>query len=118
MTHRTLERAIGVLLVLEELGRALGSWREYHAEPMNLLWALWATFAVFLLAAVNLVRASRHRDTRVDWISLAGCLAWIGFVLWFGAAIGNLVDFRPLVNVIVTFVLGGFSLRNALQRAA
>lgn len=118
MTLRTFDRAFGVLLALGGLGHALGSWRVYRAEPMSLLWALSASFAVFLLAAINILRASRHRDRALAWISFAGCLAWIGFVLWFGALIGNVFDFRPLVNFIVTAALAGFSLRSALPRAA
>ncbi len=118
MTIRTLDRAFGWLLALGGLGHGLGSFHAYRTQPMSLLWALSASLAVFLLAAVNVLRASRRHDRSLSWISFAGCLAWIGFVLWFGALIGNMLDFRPLANGIVTGALAAFSLRSALQPAS
>jgi predicted MFS family arabinose efflux permease len=38
----------------------------------------------------------------------------MGFVLSFGVLIGNLLDFRALVNLITTLSLAAFSLRTAL----
>lgn len=117
MTLRTLDRALGILLALGGVGHALGSWRAYHDQPMSLLWALSATLAIFLLAALNLLRASRSHDAALAWISFFGCLAWIGFVLWFGSLIGNLFDFRPLVNFLVSAALAAFSFRSAWRAA-
>lgn len=82
---------------------------------MSLIWALSASFAIFLLAAVNLLRACRKGDRALAWISFAGCLVWIGFAFWFGLLIGNLFDFRPAINLVVTAALAIFSLRSAMQ---
>lgn len=112
---RTTDRVFGWLLALGGIGHGLGSYRAYSHEPMNLLWALCGSFAVFLLAAINLLRAARKHDVALSWISFCGCLVWILFVVWFGLLIGNMLDFRPLVNIVVTAVLAFFSLRSALD---
>jgi hypothetical protein len=112
---RTLDRIFGVLLFLGGIGHGIGTYQAYSKDPMYLLWALSASFAVFLLAAVNLLRAGRRGDHALAWISFAGCLVWIGFAFWFGMLIGNLLDFRPAVNLIVTLALAILSLRSAVQ---
>jgi hypothetical protein len=108
------DRIFGWLMALGGVGHGFGSWQAYHAQPMELLWALAASFAVFLLSALNLLRAGRKRDGAVAWVSFTGCLVWAGFVIWFGVLIGNVLDFRPLVHLVTTLVLAGFSLRSAL----
>jgi hypothetical protein len=110
-----LDRAFGCLLVLAGIGHGLGSYQAYRNQPMALLWALSASFAVWLLAAVNLLRAGRKGDRALAWISFAGCIVWIGFVLWFGLLIGHVFDFRVMVNLIITLALVAFSLRSALR---
>jgi len=112
---KTLDRVFGCLLFLSGIGHGLGSYRAYSKEPMVLIWALSGSLAVFLLAAVNLLRAGRTGDPALGWISFAGCLVWIGFALWFGQLIGNMWDFRPLVNSIITLALAVFSARSALR---
>lgn len=114
---KLLDRIFGGLLALGAIGHGLGSYAAYHGNPMALLWALSASFAVLLLAAVNLLRSSRPGDRGLASISFAGCLVWIGFVIWFGHLIGNFFDFRFLIHFIVTTVLAVFSLRSALQAA-
>ena len=111
---KTTDRVFGWLLALGGVGHGLGSYRAYSHEPMNLLWAWCGSLAVFLLAAMNLLRAGRIADRSLAWICFAGCVAWIAFVVWFGLLIGNFLDFRPVVNIIVTGVLAIFSLRSAL----
>jgi hypothetical protein len=111
---RTVDRVFGWLLALGGVGHGLGSYKAYHTQPATLLWALSASFAGFLLAAVNIVRAGRTHDQTLAWISFAGCLVWTGFVIWFAVLIGNLLDFRALVNLVITVTLAGFSLRSAL----
>jgi hypothetical protein len=85
---------------------------------MSLLWAWSASFALFLLGAINLLRAGRKGDRPLAWISFAGCLVWIVFVVWFGRLIGNFVDFRVLINLVVAIGLAVFSLRSALRSSA
>jgi hypothetical protein len=113
---RALDRVFGCLLILGGLGHGFGTYGAYSSQPMVLIWALSASFAIWLLAAVNLLRAGRKGDRALSWISFAGCLVWIGFAIWFGVLIGNMLDFRPLGNVIITGALALFSLRSALAK--
>lgn len=112
---KLIDRAFGCLMVLGGIGHGFGAHNAYRNDAMAMLWALSASFAVILLAAVNLLRAGRKGDRSLAWISFAGCVVWIGFVVWFGRLIGNMFDFRPLVNLIITLALAIFSLRSALQ---
>jgi hypothetical protein len=112
---KVLDRMFGCLMVLGGIGHGLGSYRAYGNQPMVLLWALSASFAVFLLAALNLLRSGRKRDRTLAWISFGGCVVQICFALEFGRLIGNVFDFRPLGNFIIALGLAVFSLRSALQ---
>ena len=114
---KALDRVFGCLMILGAFGHGMGSYRAYSSQPMALLWALSASFALVLLAALNLLRAGRKYDRALAWISFCGCLVWIGFTLWFGLLIQNMFDFRPLVNLIITVALALFSLRSALKSA-
>lgn len=115
---KTVERLLTGLMLLGGIGHSLGSYRAYSQDPMTLLWALSFSFAVFLLAGVNLLRVDRPEDRGLAWLCLAGCLVQMGFALSFGRLIGNQLDFRPLVNCIVAVSLAIFSLRCALRPAA
>lgn len=115
---KIVDRAFGYLLGLGGILHGIGSWAAYHRQPAMLLWALATSFAVLLLAAINILRSARPGDDALAWISFAGCLIWIGFVLWFGAILGNFFDFRPLTHLVLTLVLAGFSLRAALPSRA
>jgi hypothetical protein len=112
---KTLDRAFGCLMVLGGIGHTLGSLKVYGKEPMTLLWALSASLAVFLLAALNLLRSGANPDRRLAWICAIGCLAWVGFALRFGVLVGNVFDFRPLLNAVIALVLAIFSVRTALS---
>jgi hypothetical protein len=115
---KAVDRIFGCLLALGAVGHSLGSFHAYRDQPMTLLWALSASFAILMLAAINLLRTARPGDRVLAFISLAGCLVWAGFGVWFGRLLGNFFDFRPLVNVIVSLVLAAFSLRALLRVTA
>lgn len=112
---RVLDHMFGCLLILGGIGHGLGSYMAYSSDHMVLLWAWSASLLVFLLAAVNLLRAGRNGDRSLGWISFVACVAWIAFALWFGRLIGNVFDPRPLGNMLITLVLAVFSLRSALR---
>lgn len=112
---KMLDRAFGCLLFLGGIGHGLGSLKAYGKEPMTLLWALSASFAVFLLAALNLLRTGPKADQWLAWICAIGCVVWMGFAMWFGVLIGNALDFRPLLNAVIALVLAVFSVRTALR---
>jgi hypothetical protein len=114
---RPVDRAFGWLLVLAGIGHGLGSYGAYSTQASVMLWALSASFAIFLLAAVNLLRVGRPGDRSLAWVSFGGCLIWIAFVIWFGLIIRNPLDFRALINFIITAVLAVFSLRSAVTRS-
>jgi len=111
---RVVDRVFGWLMMLGAFGHGMGSWQAYRNDHMALLWALSASFAGLLLAAINLLRAERTSDRPLAWICFAGCVIWIGFVIVFGVLIGNVFDFRPLVNFVITAGLALFSLRTIL----
>lgn len=111
---RALDRVFGGLLFLGGIGHSLGSYKAYRGDHMVLLWAWSASLAVFLLAAVNLLRAGRNADRSLAWISFVACVVWIGFAIWFGRLIGNVFSPRPLGNAVITLLLAIFSLRTAL----
>ncbi|HTZ49208.1 MAG TPA: hypothetical protein VMH20_16575 [Verrucomicrobiae bacterium] len=115
---KLIDRIFGCLMILGGIGHGFGSYLAYKNDHITLLWAWCASFAGFLLAAINLLRAGRQDDRPLAWISLGGCLVWIGFVVWFGQLLGNPLDFRPLVNLIITVVLAGFSIRSLLRASA
>ena len=115
---KAIDRTFGFLLAIGGILHGFGSWAAYHGQPMALLWALSASFAVLLLAAVNLLRAGRTGDRALAWVSFAGCLVWIGFAVCFGILIGNVFDFRPLIHLVLIVVLAGFSVRSAVRPAA
>lgn len=115
---KVIDRIFGCLMFLGGIGHGVGSYMAYKNDHMTLLWAWSASLVGFLLAALNLLRAGRESDRPLAWISLAGCLVWIGFVVWFGQLLGNPLDFRPLGNLIITVVLAGFSVRSLLRAKA
>jgi hypothetical protein len=114
---KTVERLLGAVMFLGGIGHGFGSYMAYSKVPMELLWALSASFALFLLASLNLLRTWRSGDKAIAWICLLGCLVQAGFAIWFGRLIGNLLDFRPFINTIVSLLLALFSARSLFQRA-
>lgn len=104
-----IDRLFGCLMFLGGIGHGIGSYQFYKSQPMNLLWALSAFFATFLLAALNLLRTGRPGDRLLAWSSFVGCLLQAGFAVTFGRLIGNMLDFRPLVSAIIALVLAAFS---------
>lgn len=113
---KAIDRVFGVLLGIGGILHGFGSWAALHSQPEYLIWALSASFAALLLAAINLLRTARPGDAALAWICFAGCLTWIGFCVWFGAILHNMLDFRPLIHMILAAVLAVFSLRGAIGK--
>ena len=114
---RTVDRVFGWLLILGGIGHTAGSLQGYRADPMMLLWALSASVLVWLLGAINLLRAGRSGDRALGWICLAGNLVWLLFDVRFGVLIGNVLDVRPLLFAVVVLVLSAFCVRMLMQGA-
>jgi hypothetical protein len=75
---------------------------NFRDNQKMLLWALCASLVVFLLGAINLLRAGRKGDPALAWICLAGGICWIAASVRFGALVGNLADMRVLIFVLIT----------------
>jgi hypothetical protein len=108
---KILDCILGRLLILGGIGHTLGSFRFYKTDPMTLLWSLCASLFVFLLAAINLMRAGRPGDTALAWLCLAAGLCWIGASLRFGSLTGNFFDFRPMIFTLITLALCALCVR-------
>ncbi|HEV2273874.1 MAG TPA: hypothetical protein VGR96_06890 [Acidobacteriaceae bacterium] len=102
-------------MVISAFLHGFGSYQVYRGQPMVLLWAESAGLAEVLLAALNLLRAGRPEDRPLAWVAAAGCSVWLGAVGVFGHLIGNILDFRVLIQAFVTVVLLVFSLRGAVS---
>jgi hypothetical protein len=119
MTLRTIDRALGGLLIVGSLLHGMGSIRAYASEPTTLVWALSATMAGLLLGTINLVRAGRPGDRALAWICVCGCIAWVGQSIAFGVSIGSPLDPRVLIHAInasALAVLAAVSLRHPPRR--
>jgi len=115
---KIIDRLFGVVLFLGGFGHGAGSYLAYQKQPMTLLWAWSASLTIFLLASVNLLRSWHPGDRALAWICIPGCLAQAGFVFAFGRLIGNMLDVRVVVNLILTLGLAAISARDALKGAA
>lgn len=111
-----VDRIFGWLLVIGSMLHAVGSVAVYRNRPETLLWALSASLAGLLLAALNLLRVGRPHDHVLAWISFVGCLSWLAIVVAFGVLIGNFFDFRVVIQGTITLVLAIFSLRMGLGK--
>jgi hypothetical protein len=111
---KILDRICGWLLILGGCGHSMGSYAAYKDQPMTLLWALSATLAGFLLAALNLLRVGRPADRTLAWVCVVGNLVWLVFIFIFGKLIGNLLDFRVVIQTCITILLLLLSVRTAV----
>jgi hypothetical protein len=112
---KTLDRVLGGILILGGVGHTFGSLQFYKHEQLTLLWSLSFSLFIFLLGALNLVRAGRPNDTTLAWICLVAGLCHIVATLRFGVLISNLFDFRVVLFVLVTAGLCAMSLRTIVS---
>jgi len=106
-----LDRTVSIFLIFGGVGHSIGSYLAYRSNQMELLWALCASLFVFLLGAINLLRASRPSDPALAWICLGALLAWIPTMVRFGQLAGNLLDIHAVFFMVLTLALCGFSIR-------
>lgn len=106
-----LDRLFCYLLILAASLHTFGALNEYKPKTSLLMWALCAGFARFLLAAVNLLRTWRPNDKALAAICLAGCLVSGYFVFLMAGVVGNIWDFRVVINFVISVGLVFFSLR-------
>jgi len=113
---RIVDRLLAALLILGAVGHTFGSIKYFSGQPITLLWALCASALAALLGTVNLLRASRPKDRALAWVAAVGTAFWLAASLAFGKLIGNLLDPRVVLFVIISAALIAFSLRTALRR--
>ncbi len=103
---KVFDRVFCCLLILGGVGHSLGSFKAYSAHPDELLWSLCASLFIFLLGTVNLVRAGRHGDRTLGWITLVFNLCWLVASVQFGRVIGDLPPFsHPFITGVFSFRL-------------
>lgn len=107
------DRTLAWLLVICSLMHAYGAYSAYKGRAEIMLWALSATLAGLLVAALNLLRIGRPGDRSLAWISFFACVGWLAIVLAFGAIIGNMLDLRVVALTVITVALAIFSTRSA-----
>jgi hypothetical protein len=112
---KTLDRVLGCILILGGVGHTFGSLQFYKHEQLTLLWSLSFSLFIFLLGALNLVRAGRPNDTTVAWICLVAGLCHIVATLRFGVLISDLFDFRVVLFILVTVGLCAMSVRTIVS---
>ena len=113
---KVLDRVLGFLMIVSALLHCAGSFAAYKDQPMALLWAVSGGLAEILLAALNLLRAGRPHDRPLASVTLAGNVAWLVLIAVFGELIHNLLDFRVIVQAVITIALIAMSLRTLLPR--
>ncbi len=109
---KTFDRIVSCLLFLGGVGHSIGSFAAYGSKPELLLWSLSASLFLFLLGAVNFVRAGRSGDATLGWITLIFNLCQMVAAISFGRLIHNLLDPRVIGFVIFTLILSAMSVRS------
>jgi hypothetical protein len=112
---KTLDRVFGCILILCGVGHTIGSLQFYKHEQLTLLWSLSFSLFIFLLSALNLVRAGRPADRTLAWICLVAGFCLIASALRFGTLISNLFDFRVVLFFLVTVGLCALSVRTIIS---
>lgn len=107
-----VDRICGCLLILGGVGHSAGTLIGYKGKPELMLWSLCASLFVFLLGTVNLVRAGRHGDRTLGWVTLLFNVCWMVSVVAFGRLIENMADPRVIGFLVIALVLCGMSLRS------
>ncbi|MFL6429682.1 MAG: hypothetical protein ACJ71S_15665 [Acidobacteriaceae bacterium] len=114
---RIVDRIFGWLMVLAALLHCMGTLTAHLGEDVT-LWSLGAGLGELLLAAINLMRVGRPADRALAWVSFAGCLGWLVVIAGFAHLIHSFVDFRVVIQGVITLVLAVMSARGALRTSA
>lgn len=113
---KIVDRIFGVLLLLGAVGHTIGTIMMMQPMSQAFIWSLAGALACYLLGALNLVRAGRPDDKTLAAITVAGTVCWALVAFAFGKSIGNVLDPRALMHLVVSIVLvifGAITLRSA-----
>ena len=108
---KATDRVLSCLLILGGVGHTFGSFGAYRSMPDTLLWSLCTSLFIFLLGAVNFLRAGRLGDRALSWLSLVFNFCWLAACIWFGRIIHNPFDLRVVIFDVITLGLCAMSVR-------
>lgn len=109
---KSLERGLGILLILGAGGHLLGSIAAYRNSPITLLWAVAASVLVALLGVLNLLRINRPADRSLAWVVAAGCASWTAIAIGLGLVIHDVTNPRVVANVVLALAVTGTAVRS------
>jgi uncharacterized membrane protein YfcA len=109
---RLLDRILASVMLFGGVGHTLGTMLLIRNNPALQLWSFCASLFIFTLGTLNLIRSGRPFDRPIAWICLVGGIGWIVASLRFAQLLGNFLDPRPLMFLVVTIALCLFSLRD------
>jgi len=112
---KVLDRVFSLLLILGGVGHTIGSFVVFGNRPEELLWSLCTSLFIFLLGAVNVLRAGRPRDAPLAWIAVCFNVLWLMAGIQFGYVIHNMLDLRVSAFAVITIVLTGLSLHTMVH---
>lgn len=93
------------LLGLGAIGHLIGTLNGYPWGTEVFVWSLTAVCYVLLIVALQTLRISRQNDRPVAIAATIATAAWVPLALGFGAAIGDIFDFRALMHAGVSLTL-------------
>lgn len=102
---RRLELVLAGLLALGAVGHMIGTFTGYPWGSEVFVWSLAAVCYVFLIVFLQVLRINRPHDRPVMIAATLATAAWAALALGFGAAIGNVLDFRALIHAGVSAAL-------------
>lgn len=106
---KTIEWMFCGLMAFATAGHLYGTFVLTTVGSGLFVWSLAGVLAAALIAALNVLRASRQDDAPLAWIALTGSLCWVAIAVLFGLSIGNVFDPRVLVHVVAAAGLSYFS---------
>jgi uncharacterized membrane protein YfcA len=112
-----VDRTMAVILGLgAAIGHTYGSLVSYSDQPKTLLWSLSASVFGALLGVLQFLRSLRPEDRTLARILIVPTLCWAALSVEFGILIGNPLDPRVLLFVVVCLGLTFFGLQTARGR--
>lgn len=102
---KRLEFVLVGLLALGATGHLMGTLTGYQWGTEVFVWSLTAVCYVFLIVCLQVLRVVRPNDQPVRIVATIATAAWLALALWFGDAIGNILDPRALMHAGVSAAL-------------
>lgn len=99
---KRLQLILTGLLALGAVGHLIGTLTGYPWGSEIFVWSLTAVGYVALIVFLQILRINRPSDQPVMIAATMATAAWVLLALAFGAAIGNVFDFRALMHAGVS----------------